>query len=268
MKKFSILCVVLLCMVLAACGHEHTWQAATCTAPKLCASCGETVGEALVHSWVDAACEIPQTCSVCGKTQGEPLGHTVSEWETSRAATCKKTGIETGTCSVCGETADRTIAEKDHTPGDWIITTEATPDSEGTRIQKCTGCSLILTSESYELSDSEIKRFYVTECKYISYDSLSRTPGQYEGEYVKFSGYVVQVCSEASSAFYYSTYRVATSGKYDDVVYIKVDNYGSGSRILEGDYITFYGKFDGLKTYETVLGANVTIPCVIVGYID
>ena len=76
MKKLSIVLIALLCFVLAACGHEHTWQASTCTSPKLCTSCGETEGEALGHSWVEATCDKSSFCSVCGLTSGDPLGHT------------------------------------------------------------------------------------------------------------------------------------------------------------------------------------------------
>lgn len=109
---------------------------------------------------------------------------------------------------------------------------------------------------------------YKDGCQSISYDNLSRTPDVYEGTDVKFTGRVLQVCSEATSAEYYSTYRVATSGRYDNVVMIYVDNYGSGTRILEDDWITFYGSYGGLYTYTTVLGASVTIPKIYVEYLD
>ena len=320
MKKLSIILMALLCIVLAACGHEHTWQASTCTSPKLCTSCGETEGEALGHSWMEATCDKssfcsvcgltsgdplghtwtdatctepktcelcgktdgdanghnflpatctePETCSVCGHTQGEALGHTVSEWTVSQDSTCTEVGTETGTCTVCGEAVNQEIPMKEHTPGDWNVIKQPTPDEEGTRTQNCTVCEKELTREQFTLSAEELKQLYIQNCKSIAYTSLERTPGEYEGEYVKFSGYVVQVCSEASSSFYYSTYRVATSGRYNNVVYVMVDNYGSGTRILEDDYITFYGKFDGLFTYETVRGDQITIPSVIAEYVD
>ena len=51
MKKVAIL---ILCMImtiaLVGCGHEHTWQEATCISPKTCSECGETEGGALGHS--------------------------------------------------------------------------------------------------------------------------------------------------------------------------------------------------------------------------
>ena len=321
MKKcWQLLLVIALCVVLVGCGHTHTWQSATCVAPKICTACGETEGEALGHFWVDASCEesrfctvcgltsgdplghlwkdasctvtmccevcsktegeanghemmvatctSPQTCSVCGETKGDPLGHIVETWETGEEATCAKTGVELGTCTVCGEESSREIPLLEHIPGEWETVIQPTVDTEGTRVKNCTSCGTEIDREKYKLSEEELAKLYKSNCKSISYDKLSRTPGEYKGEYVKFTGYVVQVCSEAESALYYSTYRVATKGKYNNVVYIKVDNYGSGSRILEDDRITFYGEFSGLFTYETVMGASVTIPCITVAYID
>ena len=124
-----------------------------------------------------------------------------------------------------------------------------------------------IEAQKYSLSDYEIKQYYEKEYKSISYNNLARYPDDYEGEKVKFSGRVVQVCSEATSALYYSTYRVAVNGNYNSVVYLCVDNYGSGRRILEDDWITFYGEYDGLYTYTTVMGASVTIPKIIADYI-
>lgn len=60
----------------------HSWQDATCTAPKTCSVCGATEGEALGHKWSDATCTAPKTCSTCKTTEGEALGH---DWDD---ATC------------------------------------------------------------------------------------------------------------------------------------------------------------------------------------
>ena len=82
------------CVMLAGCGHEHTWAEATCTEPKTCIECGETEGEALGHTWVEATCTEAKHCSVCGETEGEPLEHT---WIEANYQDPK-------TCSVCGAT--------------------------------------------------------------------------------------------------------------------------------------------------------------------
>ena len=173
-----------------------------------------------------------------------------------------------GTCAVCGAEVSREIDKAAHAPGDWIIAEMPTKYADGTRVKLCAVCGAIVQTESFTLSDDELKELYKENCRSISYKDLSRTPDAYMDEYVKFSGTVVQVCYEATSSLYYSTYRVATSGSYGDVVYMYVDNYGSGSRILEDDKITFYGTYGGLYTYTTVLGDSLTIPSIYVEYLE
>ncbi|MBQ9145461.1 MAG: hypothetical protein IJX70_03240, partial [Clostridia bacterium] len=105
--------------VISATG-EHTWNDATCTAPKTCSVCGATDGEELGHTWVDADCDTPKTCSVCGETEGEALGHAWVDADCDTPKTCSVCGETEGealghdwndatctapkTCSVCGET--------------------------------------------------------------------------------------------------------------------------------------------------------------------
>ena len=256
----GILLLSLICLQTAC--HSHSFSEATCEAPATCTECGETQGEPLGHNWAEATCESPKNCTNCGKTEGAALGHHVEEWTVTTEATCSTPGVESGVCTTCGETQTREIPLKEHTPGDWVVTTQPTASEQGTRIKKCTVCGAELESEKFELSAED----YKAQCASISYDSLSRTPNDYQGRMVKFSGTVVQVCSEE---MFYSTYRVATSGGYDDVIYITVNAYQlENRRILEDDYITFYGTFTGLMSYQTVLGATVTVPEVDVAYLD
>jgi hypothetical protein len=246
------------CIKLRTCGicgategdyAEHQWEEATCIAPKTCSVCGATEGDVSTeHQWVEASCTEPKTCSLCGITEGRALGHDYA------AATC----TEPKTCNRCG---DKQGDPKGHRPGNWEVTVPASKDKAGTRVKICSVCGEVVESENFTLSDEELLKQYKREASY-SYDDLARNPNTYKGQYVFFTGKVVQVCSEASSNLYYSTYRVATKGRYDNVVYVYIDNYGSGSRILEGDTISFYGKFDGLYTYTTVMGASITIPSV------
>ncbi|MCR5688964.1 MAG: hypothetical protein K6G71_01825 [Clostridiales bacterium] len=294
MKRILALSLaIIMTMSLVACGHEHIWTEATCTTPKTCTECGATEGEPLGHEWKDATCTEPKTCARCNATEGEPLGHDwkdatctepricsrcgekngsplghkVEEWNLIQEPTCSKTGTESGVCTVCNKTVTRNVDKIEHTPGDWEITIAATAKTQGTREKRCIVCGKTLETEKFSMTEEEIREQYIKECQSIPYKSLERTPDDYEGEKIKFSGYVVQVCSEASSPLYYSTYRVATSGKYDNVIYVKVDNYGSGSRILEDDYLTFYGTYDGLYSYKAVRGNEITIPSMTAEYI-
>ena len=295
MKKTTAL-LLALCMLfaLSACGHEHNWQDATCTEPKTCAECGKTEGEPLGHSWQDATCTKPKTCAVCGATEGEPLGHswqdatctepktctvcgategeplghTCSDWKLVKEASCAEEGMEEAICSVCGETIQRPVEKVPHSPSGWQVLSQPTVGKDGEKVIVCMNCGEELERESFTLSPEEMKKLYIKDCKTIAYKDLERNPDLYKNEMIRFSGRVVQVCSEASSPWAYSTYRVATAGRYGNVVYVYVSNYGSGTRILEGDSVKLYGTYDGLYTYTTIMGGSVTIPSMTAEYVD
>ena len=97
---------------LSACKKKckHEWQDATCTAPKTCALCSETEGEALGHTGGTATCAEQAKCSRCNTAYGEK-----STTHDYAAATC----VAPKTCKVCavteGEALGHLDANKDHT---------------------------------------------------------------------------------------------------------------------------------------------------------
>ncbi len=98
----------------------------------------------------------------------------------------------------------------------------------------------------------------------ITYDQLARTPDDYQGQKVKFTGTVLQVLEGS----FQNEMRLATNGSYDDVVYVIYDPSIVSSRILEDDTITVYGTASGLKTYTSTLGAQITLPKINAAKID
>lgn len=75
-------------------GHRHTWEDATCTTPRICASCDATRGAPLGHNWQAATCTQAGTCLNCGATQGAATGH---DWAPA-------TSTDPKTCRLCGAT--------------------------------------------------------------------------------------------------------------------------------------------------------------------
>lgn len=55
---------------------------------------------------------------------------------------------------------------------------------------------------------------------------------------------------------------------YDDTVYVTYTTKDSDSRVLEDDIITMYGELDGIETYTSVLGSNVSIPKFNAKYVE
>jgi hypothetical protein len=98
-------------------------------------------------------------------------------------------------------------------------------------------------------SSAQIKQSAVT----VSYDSLARNTESHVGETVYFTGEVVQVIEDTWS----DRVDLRVSVPDGDVLYV---HYSGRPRVLEGDTIDLYAKVDGRVTYETVLGAKITIP--------
>jgi hypothetical protein len=92
----------------------------------------------------------------------------------------------------------------------------------------------------------------------ITYDQLARTPDNYEDKKVKFSGKVLQVMEDDDSSTV--NIRLAVGGDYDNVLLGVYSSYTVSKRVLEDDYITVYGTSDGLTTYESTMGGDITIP--------
>lgn len=159
MKKKLIIMTLVMAMVLglfSGCCLRHDWQEATCEAPKTCASCGKTEGEALGHNWTEATCETAKSCSTCGKTEGEALGHKI-HWTSAD----RKTTME-GSCSTCGQSFTEDLDWAKLGPcdvlGEWVCTDapeiKVTMNEDGTALLEINGETFDLTWEYDGLEES------------------------------------------------------------------------------------------------------------------
>lgn len=98
----------------------------------------------------------------------------------------------------------------------------------------------------------------------ITYDQLARTPDQYVGQKVKFTGKVVQVMEDADV----NTIRLAVNGDYDKIILGAYNPSIVSQRVLEDDKITVYGTSQGTYTYTTVMNASLTIPSMTIDKVD
>lgn len=95
----------------------------------------------------------------------------------------------------------------------------------------------------------------------ITYNQLARTPDEYEGKKVKFKGKVIQVIEGTLE----TQIRLAVNSDYDDILFCSIPkNLTASTRILEDDYITIMGISEGLISYESTMGGQITIPSVSV----
>lgn len=107
---------------------------------------------------------------------------------------------------------------------------------------------------------------YAEMCETIDYETLSRNPDKYKGKDFKFTGEVIQVVESGNGQV---DLRInVTKGDYfwSDTIYATVNVPKGRDRILESDIITIYGKCEGLYTYQSVLGAKVSLPLIKIYY--
>lgn len=150
--KRTILATILVFMLafcLTACGCEHEWKEATCTAPKTCTLCEATEGEAIAHEWEEATCETPKTCKGCGQTEGTPTGH---NWKEATCAAPK-------TCEVCKKTNGDSL---EHTLGEIKIVDPSYSTATCTYVQKCTVCGQEFAEKGDLLSLHDGEYFYMS----------------------------------------------------------------------------------------------------------
>ena len=98
----------------------------------------------------------------------------------------------------------------------------------------------------------------------VTYDNLMRTPDEYFGEVIQYSGTVLQTITGDGIV----QQRVALYDDYDQIVLIEYSTDLPEVRLLDDDYITFTGMSFGTITYETVLGATLEIPSIFVERIN
>ena len=94
----------------------------------------------------------------------------------------------------------------------------------------------------------------------VTYDNLMRTPDDYFGQVVQLSGTVLQTINGDGVV----QQRVALYDDYDQIVLIEYSKDLPEVRLLDDDYITFTGVSFGTIEYETVLGATLEIPSILV----
>ena len=135
----------------------HTWNDATCTAPKTCSVCKITEGSALGHkyetAWSKDTDKHWHKCSVCGDKTNEET-HSWDKGTVTIQPGCTTAGTKTFGC-ICGATKTENIDAAGHKFGDWEIVKEATCTAEGREERVCSVCSAKEAKGIVELSHKE-----------------------------------------------------------------------------------------------------------------
>jgi uncharacterized Zn finger protein len=99
-----------------------------------------------------AECEIDgmreHTCTRCGEIETEIIKAEGHDWDVEFEVippTCTDGGYTIRRCNNCSETYKYNFTDPlGHTPSDWIIDTEATTETEGSKHKECTRCGVVL----------------------------------------------------------------------------------------------------------------------------
>lgn len=123
---------------------------------------------------------------------------------------------------------------------------------------KATSENLTTAQKAYDNAWYKLATVSSNDYNAYAYTDIARTPEEYEGTLMTFSGKVVQVINGDDEI----QLRVATDGSYGDVVLVGYTSDLLNWRVLEDDMITVYGTCLGLYTYQSTLGGPVSIPAI------
>ena len=116
---------------------------------------------------------------------------------------------------------------------------------------------------------SEAAKLEASKAEYssdYSYNTIARDAESYKETKVKFRGKVLQEGSFGIDGMNYI--RLAVDSNYDTVLFVTYTTDQVTGRILEDDILTIYGTVVGDYSYETVMGATITLPWVLSQIID
>ena len=243
MKKYLLFIsafILLLCsLAFTGCDNsaestcQHDWKSATCTTPKTCSKCNETMGNAYGHTWIgNESCTVSKVCSRCNEPQNKNLGHIEGEWIVDAEATCIADGSKHQVCSVCNES----------------IKTETIPATGHTWSEKKCGeaiyCLTCNTTDGEPIKHS----FSGNECS-ICGMGFGQVKGTITWKYNKVLGtrgddgakVMLIPIGKNTKDFDNNLAAMLISGEYDSgIIVAECDGYGNydfGNNVLEGEYI-------------------------------
>lgn len=95
----------------------------------------------------------------------------------------------------------------------------------------------------------------------IDYAHLKKNPDRYKGEYVKYTGEIIQILEGNNiTNIRLAVTKTAYGYDFNDVIFIEYDGY---TDYVDGDIITMYGEVYGTYSYESQAGFNISLPGVI-----
>jgi hypothetical protein len=99
------------------------------------------------------------------------------------------------------------------------------------------------------------------KAKTIDFKQLDKNPDRYAGEFVKYTGEIIQILEGDNL----TNIRLALDDWGNEVIYIEYEGY---TDFVEEDTVTIYGEIYGSHTYTSQAGWNITLPAIIAKIIE
>ncbi|WDI05025.1 hypothetical protein PUW25_26005 (plasmid) [Paenibacillus urinalis] len=100
----------------------------------------------------------------------------------------------------------------------------------------------------------------------IEYPHLSKNPDRYAGEYVTYTGEIVQILESGE----FTNIRLAVTQdewgyNYNDLIFIE---YEGLTDFVDGDVVTVYGEIYGAYSYTSQAGWEITLPGLVADTVE
>lgn len=97
--------------------------------------------------------------------------------------------------------------------------------------------------------------------KTIPFAQLKKNADAHKGEYVKYTGEIVQIIEGDNIAnIRLSVTKESYGYSFSDIVYIE---YHSNTEFIDGDIVTIYGEVYGNYSYKSQIGAQISLPGIL-----
>lgn len=164
-----------------------------------------------------------------------------------------KTGLQTCINQYSGTTGDNYTPESYQAFADALAKAQEVDANENATQSEVDSARSSLLSAYGALKEAFKPENYATP----AFVDVARNPDSYKGQKIAFSGKVLQVLEGSKE----TDLRIATDGGYDDVVFVGFDpSLLGGTHVLEDDNVTVYGTCIGQYSYNSTLGAKISLP--------